>query len=250
MSFASDGEGSGKAPKQALTGSLREYRVLPGTDLVGRVEPFFAWQDLHLPRSSAVALCQIDGHRPQDPLHGADPFRQGLSRASTCLAGLPEPFLPSRGEARRHACDRGIRRAQCRLGRPARQHQAFARVGAGDLGLPARSRDHPLSNRLVRRLCRRARLRAPQRSRRDGRAGSLLPAGRRARSHAEHPLSRAPQRPRPRPPPAEDPQHRHHQRHPGRHGESILHALRHARHPCAACRLRRIQCRAARRLRP
>ena len=47
MSLASDGgEGSGKAPKEALTGSLREYRILPGTDLVGRVEPFFAWQDL------------------------------------------------------------------------------------------------------------------------------------------------------------------------------------------------------------
>ena len=48
MSFASEGggEGSSKAPKEALTGSLREYRVLPGTDLVGRVEPFFAWQDL------------------------------------------------------------------------------------------------------------------------------------------------------------------------------------------------------------
>ena len=27
-------------------GSLREYRVLPGTDLVGRTKPFFAWQDL------------------------------------------------------------------------------------------------------------------------------------------------------------------------------------------------------------
>jgi 7-keto-8-aminopelargonate synthetase-like enzyme len=35
-----------KAPKEALTGSLREYRVLPGTDLVGRTKPFFAWQDL------------------------------------------------------------------------------------------------------------------------------------------------------------------------------------------------------------
>ena len=47
MSFASDGgDGSAKAPKEALTGSLREYRVLPGTDLVGRTEPFFAWQDL------------------------------------------------------------------------------------------------------------------------------------------------------------------------------------------------------------
>jgi glycine C-acetyltransferase len=47
MSFASDGgEGSSKAPKEALTGSLREYRLLPGTDLVGRAEPFFAWQNL------------------------------------------------------------------------------------------------------------------------------------------------------------------------------------------------------------
>ena len=40
------GEGVFKAPKEALTGSLREYRVLPGTDLLGRVDPFFEWQDL------------------------------------------------------------------------------------------------------------------------------------------------------------------------------------------------------------
>lgn len=35
-----------KAPELALSGSLREYRVLPGTDLLGRVDPFYAWQDL------------------------------------------------------------------------------------------------------------------------------------------------------------------------------------------------------------
>jgi 7-keto-8-aminopelargonate synthetase-like enzyme len=47
MSFEGNGgEGFAKAPKEALTGSLREYRVLPGTDLVNRTEPFFAWQDL------------------------------------------------------------------------------------------------------------------------------------------------------------------------------------------------------------
>lgn len=39
-------EGAYKAPEQALSGSLRDYRVLPGTDLVGRVDPFYAWQDL------------------------------------------------------------------------------------------------------------------------------------------------------------------------------------------------------------
>jgi glycine C-acetyltransferase len=47
MSTKNDGiDGLAKAPKEALTGSLREYRVLPGTDLVGRTAPFFAWQDL------------------------------------------------------------------------------------------------------------------------------------------------------------------------------------------------------------
>ena len=30
----------------ALQGSLREYRVLPGTDLIGRVAPFYEWQNL------------------------------------------------------------------------------------------------------------------------------------------------------------------------------------------------------------
>jgi len=35
-----------KAPEQALSGSLRDYRVLPGTDLLGRVDPFYDWQDL------------------------------------------------------------------------------------------------------------------------------------------------------------------------------------------------------------
>jgi glycine C-acetyltransferase len=41
------GDESGRpTPEQALTGSLRDYRVLAGTDLVARVEPFYAWQDL------------------------------------------------------------------------------------------------------------------------------------------------------------------------------------------------------------
>ena len=33
-------------PVEALTGSLRDYRELQGTDLLGRVEHFFRWQDL------------------------------------------------------------------------------------------------------------------------------------------------------------------------------------------------------------
>jgi glycine C-acetyltransferase len=35
-----------KAPKEALAGSLRDFRVPVGADLIGRVEPFYAWQDL------------------------------------------------------------------------------------------------------------------------------------------------------------------------------------------------------------
>ena len=30
----------------ALKGSLRDYRELPGTDLIARADAFFAWQDL------------------------------------------------------------------------------------------------------------------------------------------------------------------------------------------------------------
>jgi 7-keto-8-aminopelargonate synthetase-like enzyme len=33
-------------PAEALTGSLRDYRDLHGTDILGRVEHFFRWQDL------------------------------------------------------------------------------------------------------------------------------------------------------------------------------------------------------------
>jgi len=33
-------------PEAALTGSLRDYRLPAGTDLIGRVDGFFAWQDL------------------------------------------------------------------------------------------------------------------------------------------------------------------------------------------------------------
>lgn len=36
---------------QALTGSVRDFRELHGTDLVSRVEPFFAWQELRRKRS-------------------------------------------------------------------------------------------------------------------------------------------------------------------------------------------------------
>jgi len=35
-----------KAPLEALTGSLRDFRSPQGPDLIGRVEPFFQWQDL------------------------------------------------------------------------------------------------------------------------------------------------------------------------------------------------------------
>lgn len=40
------GEATGKAPSEALHGSLRDFRAMPGTDLIGRVTPFFEWQDL------------------------------------------------------------------------------------------------------------------------------------------------------------------------------------------------------------
>jgi len=40
------GSDDGKAPLEALTGSLRDFRSPQGSDLIGRVEPFFAWQDL------------------------------------------------------------------------------------------------------------------------------------------------------------------------------------------------------------
>ena len=33
-------------PPEALSGSLRDYRELHGSDLLGRVEHFFRWQDL------------------------------------------------------------------------------------------------------------------------------------------------------------------------------------------------------------
>ena len=36
----------GIAPEEALRGSLRDYRVMPGTNLLTRFEPFYAWQDL------------------------------------------------------------------------------------------------------------------------------------------------------------------------------------------------------------
>lgn len=37
---------SGTIPEAALTGSLRDYRLPAGTDLIGRVDGFYAWQDL------------------------------------------------------------------------------------------------------------------------------------------------------------------------------------------------------------
>src|SRR5689334_3124846 len=37
---------SAYVPPEALTGSLREYRVVGGDDLLRRIEKFFQWQDL------------------------------------------------------------------------------------------------------------------------------------------------------------------------------------------------------------
>jgi 7-keto-8-aminopelargonate synthetase-like enzyme len=44
--YAGYGDEVVRAPEPALSGSLREYRVLPGTDLLARVSPFYEWQDL------------------------------------------------------------------------------------------------------------------------------------------------------------------------------------------------------------
>ncbi len=44
MPYMSDESNS--TPVEALTGSLRDYRDLHGTDLLGRVENFFRWQDM------------------------------------------------------------------------------------------------------------------------------------------------------------------------------------------------------------
>lgn len=33
-------------PHEALTGSMRDFRVLTGTDVIGRVDPFYRWQNL------------------------------------------------------------------------------------------------------------------------------------------------------------------------------------------------------------
>jgi 7-keto-8-aminopelargonate synthetase-like enzyme/DNA-binding NarL/FixJ family response regulator len=41
---------SSNDPAEALTGSVRDFAQLQGTDLLGRVEPFFAWQDLRRQR--------------------------------------------------------------------------------------------------------------------------------------------------------------------------------------------------------
>ena len=38
--------GASVTPDQALKGSLRDYRVMPGTDLLARFDPFYEWQDL------------------------------------------------------------------------------------------------------------------------------------------------------------------------------------------------------------
>ena len=33
-------------PVQALTGSVRDFRELPGSDLINRVNAFYEWQEL------------------------------------------------------------------------------------------------------------------------------------------------------------------------------------------------------------
>lgn len=45
------GEMSSIDPAEALTGSVRDFFHLPGSDLLGRVEPFHAWQELRRQRN-------------------------------------------------------------------------------------------------------------------------------------------------------------------------------------------------------
>ncbi|RTL71240.1 MAG: pyridoxal phosphate-dependent aminotransferase family protein [Hyphomicrobiales bacterium] len=46
MTGSDAGRGKTVASEESLKGSLRDFKVLPGTDLIGRFDGFFAWQDL------------------------------------------------------------------------------------------------------------------------------------------------------------------------------------------------------------
>jgi 7-keto-8-aminopelargonate synthetase-like enzyme len=46
MTGSDSGRGKIIASEDSLKGSLRDFKVLPGTDLIGRFDGFFAWQDL------------------------------------------------------------------------------------------------------------------------------------------------------------------------------------------------------------
>ena len=75
-------------PPEALTGSLRDFREIKGANLLGRVDPFFEWQNLRrrnalwpYSRSTATAL-------PRSPTSSrAQPV--GVRRSIGMISSVP-----------------------------------------------------------------------------------------------------------------------------------------------------------------
>ena len=183
------GQGDGRAPESALQGSLREYRVLPGTDLLGRVDPFYAWQDLRrrhdlwpYAKSTATAPMTVctamtDSGKAFTGVNFASQDYLSLSShpavKQAAMRAIEEYGVHSAGSA-------------ALLGNT----QAFARAGARIAAFLHGRQIVLYPTGWSAGLCCRAGLRAARGPCRDGRARPLLPAGRRPRRHPEHPLPR------------------------------------------------------------
>ena len=66
----------------ALGGSMRDFRYLPGANLLGRVQAFFEWQELRR-KSGLWPLGPVDRDRAPQQVPGADGRRRACSKAST-----------------------------------------------------------------------------------------------------------------------------------------------------------------------
>ena len=168
-------------PPAALTGSMRDFRVPRGRDLLGRAEGFFGWQDLR----------RQNGLWPFSRSTEDGPRTVCSARRTTAATGCAASTSPRRTIS---ACRR-IRRSRQTA------KEAIERYGVHSAGSPAlvgnttllgraRTQDRrvpadgprgAVPDRLGRGLRRHQGARPLGRPHRDGRARPHLPAGRRER---------------------------------------------------------------------
>ena len=173
-------------PDAALTGSMRDFRMPSGANLLARTHDFFSWQDQRRVHGLWPFSRALDtGPRTEcDATDDSGHAMTGVNFASQDYLSLSShPAIKDAAIEAVHS----VRRAQRRLPGPGRQHQRVGRARAEHRRIPRHGGGRPLSRRagragfgVIKGLVR------AERPHRHGRPVPRLPAGRRQCGDPEH----------------------------------------------------------------